>query len=145
MPETWASIDRIVTPPCVIDREVLVDRVVEAQPALVAQLHHQHRGEGLGVGRDRELVVRTRRGVEVGEVGRTDPAVPHQLPVPGDGRDQAGQAVLTLAITRDGVEGGNGLGSEAHPRTLGIPRRVGSRRGIPLGTPAACEHHGRDE
>ncbi len=38
--------------------DVVAEEVVERQPPLVAQLHHHHRGEGLGVGGDQELVVR---------------------------------------------------------------------------------------
>ena len=40
-----------------------VERVVERQLSLVAQPHHEHRGEGLGVRRDQELVVRPGRKV----------------------------------------------------------------------------------
>ena len=46
-----------------------VQRVVEREPALVAQLHHQRGGERLGVGRDQELVVRSGRRSRVVEVG----------------------------------------------------------------------------
>ena len=38
-----------------------LDRVVQAELAGVAQLHHQHRGEGLAQRRDQELVVGGRR------------------------------------------------------------------------------------
>ena len=37
--------------------EMVAQQVVETEPPLVAQLHDQHGGEGLGVGGDHELVV----------------------------------------------------------------------------------------
>ena len=78
--------------------------VVEAEPALVAQRHHQHRGERLGVGRDQELVVGVRRRVRVVEVGGADALLPDQAAAADHAGEDAGHAAGALAVEDGAVQ-----------------------------------------
>jgi hypothetical protein len=75
--------------------QVTLDRVVQAQLAPVALLHHGHAGEDLGDGAD--AVQRLGGGGAVpGDVGPTEAAAPQHLLVMDDRRGNAGHLVVGL-------------------------------------------------
>jgi hypothetical protein len=73
-------------------RHVLVERVVQVQPALVAQPHHQHRDERLGDRPDAVLRV----GRRCGAADVAPAAGPQHVAAAHDGGDQRRRAVLRL-------------------------------------------------
>ena len=73
-------------------RQVLVEGVVEVEQAVVAALHDQHGGEGLGDRADPELRVRV--GTAVGVVGVGRAGHPCQRPPRRCVRRDAGQALV---------------------------------------------------
>ncbi len=104
-------------------RQVLVEGVVEVEPALVAQRHHQHRGEGLGVRGDEELVVGSghARGVHV---GGADAVGPHRLTVTHHRCREPGHAPRPLAVDREVTQLATGGVLECHVHPPTLPRVV---------------------
>jgi hypothetical protein len=106
--------------------EVLVEGVVEVEPALVAQRHHQDGGEGLGVGGDQELVVRAGHAGRA-HVGGADAVRPDRHPAADHRRSQAGHATGALPIQGDVAQpsGGGVLQRGVHatdPSDAGCPQ-----------------------
>jgi hypothetical protein len=75
--------------------QVVAQVVVEGEPPLVAQLHHHHGGEGLGVGGDEVLVVGAGRPAAP-HLARADPGEPQQVASAAHRRGQAGDPALAL-------------------------------------------------
>ncbi len=78
--------------------QVLAEAVVEVEQPVVAALHDEDRGEGLGDGPDAELGLRRGRGPGVVGVCCADEPVPHLLAAPDHGGGQPGGPPLGLAI-----------------------------------------------
>jgi hypothetical protein len=98
---------------------VLVDGVVEAEPPLVAQRHHHHRGEGLADRRDEELRVGGRCGTGGGHIGAAETALPEHLTVTCHRGEQSRHPGLALPLGDDAVHG-----SRRRPAQLGHPDTI---------------------
>ena len=101
--------------------DVLVERVLEVELALVAQLHDRRRGERL---RDRaEAVLRVGRRLALRlDVGRADRGLPDDLAVAEDGGGDARQALVALLAADEPLE----LGREGS----GVDTATASARGM---------------